>query len=235
MLVADLWTRYEAWLTAHAPAVLGKLNGPARAEDIAAFERELGWRLPDDLHASLAIHDGEDRLGLGAIAGMQLNSIAELARDWRAMEETRLAGQFQPTSDLGVELGDVIAQIEAIQAAALAPRPRARVAAEHVKLPAQRTSTRHPGLWDGHWQRGWLPLASTGCGNSWSLDVDPAPGGTVGQIVYFDHEVGSTPVCYPSFTAWFAAYLEAVENGRVRIVDGFLELAHDPRRGFGSE
>ena len=101
-------------------------------------------------------------------------------------------------------------------------------------IDANRRASTRAGLWEGHWQRGWLPIASDGGGNSWSLDLDPAPGGGVGQIVYFDHEVGSTAVLYPSFTAWFAHYVEQVDRGRMRVVADGLELDHARTRGFGA-
>jgi cell wall assembly regulator SMI1 len=249
-MIADLWKRYEAWLAAHAPAVLAALSPPARPDAIDAFERELGWRLPDDLRTSFLVHDGERRDGPGVIAGMLLNSIADLANDWRRMEQLRVAGTFEPvvvdsvrvealeaawpgSEDKPYDYFETVAKIRTIEARAQVPLPT-NVSADHAVIDVNRRPGEHAGLWEGHWHRGWLPIASDGGGDSWSLDVDPAPGGVIGQIVYFDHEVGSTPVLYPSFTAWFGHYLEQVDAGRVRVVVDMLELDYERKRGFGA-
>ncbi|WP_157536780.1 SMI1/KNR4 family protein [Kitasatospora mediocidica] len=54
--VADVWRRIEGSLMVHAPALLGGLAGPASAEEIAAAETQLGYRLPADFAASCMIH-----------------------------------------------------------------------------------------------------------------------------------------------------------------------------------
>ncbi len=50
-------------------------------------------------------------------------------------------------------------------------------------------------------------------GNHALIDLDPAPGGAVGQVVGFDHEAGPTGVLAPSFAAWLAALAAGLEAG----------------------
>ncbi|MFD8010343.1 SMI1/KNR4 family protein [Streptomyces sp. NPDC058955] len=57
-LVDAAWDRIDRWLLAHAPRTFASLAPPARDEDIAATERELGVAFPPDLRASLRHHDG---------------------------------------------------------------------------------------------------------------------------------------------------------------------------------
>lgn len=45
------------------------------------------------------------------------------------------------------------------------------------------------------------------------VDVDPAPGGAVGQLVEFDHELGPRCVLAPSFTNWLQRLAVGLEAG----------------------
>ncbi|MFD4370947.1 SMI1/KNR4 family protein [Streptomyces sp. NPDC058486] len=52
------WSRYEAWLSRHAPASYELLRPAAAPERIAEAERALGVRFPDGLRALYLRHDG---------------------------------------------------------------------------------------------------------------------------------------------------------------------------------
>lgn len=62
------------------------------------------------------------------------------------------------------------------------------------------------GVKAGWWRSGWIPFTADGAGNHLCLDLDPAPGGCVGQVVAFDHEFESRDVQSPSFALWFADF-----------------------------
>ncbi|MFC8173899.1 SMI1/KNR4 family protein [Streptomyces sp. NPDC057242] len=57
-LVQDSWSRIDDWLREHAPRTFATLGPPARHEEIAAAQEELGVTFPPDLVASLLRHDG---------------------------------------------------------------------------------------------------------------------------------------------------------------------------------
>lgn len=57
-LVHASWTRIDAWLREHAPRTFATLRPPARDEEIAAAQEELGVTFPPDLVASLLRHNG---------------------------------------------------------------------------------------------------------------------------------------------------------------------------------
>jgi cell wall assembly regulator SMI1 len=57
--IDDLWNRIEAYLAVHAPTMLAGLEPGAGANDIEELERAVGHRLPDDVRASLARHNGQ--------------------------------------------------------------------------------------------------------------------------------------------------------------------------------
>ena len=76
-----------------------------------------------------------------------------------------------------------------------------------------------------HWNRRWLPVTDAGSGNHFCVDLDPAPGGTVGQIIEFDHEVGPVRVVASGFGEWLARYASALESGRYAYhpTDGIID------------
>jgi cell wall assembly regulator SMI1 len=49
------------------------------------------------------------------------------------------------------------------------------------------------------WHRRWIPFASDVTGNLACLDLAPAAGGTVGQILDWDHECGPSKVLFSGF------------------------------------
>ncbi|MFE3288079.1 SMI1/KNR4 family protein, partial [Streptomyces sp. NPDC059233] len=57
-LVQDSWDRIDEWLRENAPRTFATLGPPARREEIAAAEEELGVTFPPDLVASLLRHNG---------------------------------------------------------------------------------------------------------------------------------------------------------------------------------
>jgi cell wall assembly regulator SMI1 len=75
------------------------------------------------------------------------------------------------------------------------------------------------------WSKHWLPIIDMNGDVSWYLDFDPAPGGTVGQVIRVDPESGEWLVCAPSFAAFLADYADALERGEIEHEDG--ELAAD--------
>ena len=79
------------------------------------------------------------------------------------------------------------------------------------------------------WNRRWLPITSDGGGNSLCIDLDPAPGGTVGQVIDHDHETGPSVVVANSFRAFLEGYAADLETGRLRFDSrGQLVVAERP-------
>ncbi len=175
------WERLESWLHAHAPRIAAGLGAAAPIAAIEAAEREIGFPFPEDFRRSLRVHDGE-RVDVGSVAGMRLNSLEAMLDDWRAMERLRQDGAFEPPPGLdSTDFESVRGMVEAI-----ADKARAWVAA--AERSPRRPSTSEPpsmylALRGGHWNRGWIPIASSGDGNSFSLDLEPSEAGTVGQVL----------------------------------------------------
>lgn len=62
------------------------------------------------------------------------------------------------------------------------------------------------------WHLRWIPLAADITGNLACLDLAPAAGGTVGQIIDRDHEAGPSRVLFPSFAGLLVAVAEQMER-----------------------
>lgn len=58
MDIAAVWKRIAAWYETNTPPGTLVLSPGASEDALTAFEREIGFRLPDDLRASFALHNG---------------------------------------------------------------------------------------------------------------------------------------------------------------------------------
>lgn len=72
------------------------------------------------------------------------------------------------------------------------------------------------------WNPRWIPIADNGGGDDHLLDLDPAPGGAVGQVLYGTRESTSVAVIAPGFGAYLAGFADDLETGRyeVRMFEG---------------
>jgi cell wall assembly regulator SMI1 len=63
------------------------------------------------------------------------------------------------------------------------------------------------------WNDRWVPLTYSGSGDHHSLDLDPAPEGTTGQIILMWHDMAERPLIAPSFEAWMEQFADDLEAG----------------------
>lgn len=97
--VADAWRRITGWLQHNAPDSYAALRAGASPADIAALERDLGFRIPVELHVLWLLTSGDDGgHGWGCLPGnralMTLDAVAaayRLKMDAQAHEDTRNA------------------------------------------------------------------------------------------------------------------------------------------------
>jgi cell wall assembly regulator SMI1 len=64
------------------------------------------------------------------------------------------------------------------------------------------------------WSSQRLPVTDNS-GDHVMIDLDPAPGGTPGQVIRYDHEVGPTRVVAPSFAAWLDRIAAGLAAGKL--------------------
>lgn len=70
-----------------------------------------------------------------------------------------------------------------------------------------------PGVKAVWWNLRWIPITYDGAGDHDCIDMDPAEGGTVGQIIEMWHDDSGRPLRSPSFLAWLTACASDLEDG----------------------
>ncbi|MEA5478111.1 SMI1/KNR4 family protein [Pseudanabaena galeata UHCC 0370] len=67
------------------------------------------------------------------------------------------------------------------------------------------------GVFNVWWSSKWIPLTYDGCGNHDCLDLAPAEGGNIGQIISMWHDDPERKILAPSFRDWLQNYAEELE------------------------
>ena len=70
-----------------------------------------------------------------------------------------------------------------------------------------------PVLGDEWWRLGWIPFCGDGGGNHLCLDLDPASGGSVGQVITLWHDAPERQVIAPSLTEFIEIIAKDAEAG----------------------
>lgn len=71
-----------------------------------------------------------------------------------------------------------------------------------------------PGIKDDWWNAKLIPFTYNGSGDHYCLDLDPAEGGSNGQVITMWHDMGDRNIQGKSFTLWFSNYVNAVLDGK---------------------
>ncbi len=64
------------------------------------------------------------------------------------------------------------------------------------------------------WNAKWIPLTYSGSGDHHCLDLNPAPGGNIGQIIVMWHDDAARPLVAPNFKAWLETLAGDLEAGK---------------------
>jgi len=70
------------------------------------------------------------------------------------------------------------------------------------------------GVKDDWWNSKWIPITYDGSGNHYCLDLDPAAGGKVGQVIRMWHDDSERKLMSSSFLEWMADYVTALKKGK---------------------
>lgn len=81
---------------------------------------------------------------------------------------------------------------------------------------------------DMWWNPRWIPITHDGGGDHDCIDLDPAEGGTAGQIIEMWHDMDDRSLIAPSFTAWVAHFVAELEQGN--LVWSNVECCFQPRQ-----
>jgi cell wall assembly regulator SMI1 len=182
--IAGLWRRLEAYLDAHAPAVLSSLNPPATDEQLAQAEAQLGVSFPDDLKESLRVCNGQtDSFHI-------------------------VPAEFDPKRGTTIATWGELLPLERIVYDTLAEREQNKNSQEW----AYGLEYDGPVRRDGNWS--CLCIVDPGSGDRIWLDLDPADGGRVGQVLSMCHDPPRLFVIATSYREWFEQLVNRYKSGR---------------------
>ncbi len=190
--IAGLWSRLESWAEKNAPAMLAKPAPGATAEEIASLEQSMGLRLPADLRESLLIHNGESE-GWPNLTFADRGiyfPVQAILENWN---QRRSIASSKPDiyGERTIE--------EMIQDGDL-----------DVEGPVQAK----------HFLDAWIPIMDLNRDVFWALDLAPLEGGQIGQMIEVDWEGASWRVIANSFGQFFEHYVDELESGVYKLVDG---------------
>lgn len=182
----DLWRRLEAQIARLNPALLASLNPPATEEAIRHAEATLGVEFPADFAASLRVHDGQvrDSLLMGPQYGKRRGRLREVLDSSGLLALSEIVSfnlEFRKNTCDGAISAEVAEAYE-------------------FDGPVRR---------DGDWS--WIAIGDCASGDSPGLDLRPADGGHVGQVLAIIHDPPGLFVLAPSFRAWFEKNVEGWE------------------------
>lgn len=192
-MIAESWEKIVGWGNRNAPEMLEDLNPGASEEQITALEAELGQPIPTDFRKSLLIHNGESDgwpCKVFADYGAYLGT-ESILENWK--QRKQIAADIE---DYGDEMPDQEQQI--------------RDGIIIVEGPVR------PKLFLSE----WIPIMDSNGDVFWALDMNPAEGGTPGQIIEVDLEGCSWIVVTDSFGSFIRNYAKELEAGAYRVVDG---------------
>lgn len=72
------------------------------------------------------------------------------------------------------------------------------------------------------WSSEWLPVCGNGAGDYYCIDLAPASGGTVGQVITYWHMNHRRQVIAPDFGTLLAEFADDLERGGYRVERGGL-------------
>jgi cell wall assembly regulator SMI1 len=71
------------------------------------------------------------------------------------------------------------------------------------------------GVRDDWWSPKWIPFTHDGGGNHLCIDLDPAPGGSVGQVILMWHDDPRRELRAGSFGGWLSEFAARLERGEL--------------------
>jgi cell wall assembly regulator SMI1 len=81
------------------------------------------------------------------------------------------------------------------------------------------TSEPDRGIKNDWWNPLWIPFTHDGSGNHICIDLDPAPGGHVGQVIRMWHDSAGRELYAGSFSDYMGNYITRVEAGEFVYVE----------------
>ncbi|KAF7353595.1 hypothetical protein MVEN_01043800 [Mycena venus] len=183
------WNRLRAWLAREYPELGDTLNYGILPPDLAEIESHFGFELPPVVRESYLAVDGQEaESAAGCAEGLFFGLTLLPLED--VLEEWRFWREVDddPSTGANVQLRDSMQSI-----------PTGWVRKEYS-------------------QRGWIPLIADKAGNYVGVDLNPAEGGSVGQVIIFGRDFDTKIVLWTGdgpagWAKWFACFVDELESG----------------------
>jgi cell wall assembly regulator SMI1 len=192
--IRELWTAIESWYRAHVGPEQIVADFMSRAGDDAGMP----WNYDASQIAILGGPATEDEVAnVEAVLGFPFPA------DVRASYLSHNGSKRNWILEYGslLSLDDIVDQW--------------RMREELIELCESEVSHPSGPIKPVHWNTRWIPLTDNGGGDPVCVDCDPAPNGTVGQIIKFNHEVGPEHVIATSLHAWLGQFVEELDSGLI--------------------
>jgi cell wall assembly regulator SMI1 len=194
--IAELWDHIDDWLETEFPELGDDIQGGATANDLNAFEEDLGINLPTGFRESYQIHDGQVTMGKarGLIFTYQLMDLETIAAEtniWRKVYnrfEKNDMGNTQESSSKG----------------AIHSGTADRFGVQRSCPPGFVNELYYDPL--------WIPFVKDNVGNNIALDLNPGEAGTWGQVILFGRDYDIKFVVADSFSEFLSNICTALEE-----------------------
>jgi cell wall assembly regulator SMI1 len=78
------------------------------------------------------------------------------------------------------------------------------------------------GIWNGWWNQNWIPFTMESNGACECVDLAPAAGGNVGQVIIVEWQEPTRGLIAPNFRVYLETFADALERGEYRFSeDGY--------------
>jgi cell wall assembly regulator SMI1 len=194
----DVWERFEAMLQVHAPALLASLNPPATEVQIALAESKLGVELPAQVRRAYLRHNGSSHSD-----GTNDGWLFVCFNWWASLDE--LVQNWQMMIELVTELKEKD---------------------DGTLFPVWDTDWDDLKIAPVWWNEKRIPIGLSGTPSSTYIDLDPAPKGTLGQLLS-DEGMGDPGWLSSGLDHYLELLIERVESGRLIFRDGWVWKSTD--------
>ena len=216
------WEKIDAWAEANYEELWENLGEGATQNDVNELEHELDVSLPEDVRASLQIHDGQERGGrpTGIIFGCMLLDCEEIVQEWKnwkVVNEQYLTQAPAQQSSFPSKAFPASSSSAPVSQQATNPLWRQELLDKQDSQPPRAilTAYAHPS---------WIPLARDWGGNNLAVDLSPGPQGKWGQIIIFGRDYDCKYVVARSWAAFLAQVADDLQSEKVFVDEETQEL-----------
>ncbi len=187
--ISDSWDRIVAWLTSNASQVLTQHQDRVGDVELNELEKTIGCELPEDVKRFYKLVNGDNPNQASSGIFPSIDDLDHMA--YGPLAISQLQREWEIQKEL-LEGGD----FEGCE-------------------PEEVDS----GIRNESWNTRWIPFAGNGGGDLYCIDMVPAEGGTVGQIISHNHETFDHKLLARSFGDYFENLAERLENGELTFSD----------------